>query len=98
MPVLGVVENMSAFIDPDTGRRLELLLVGWWCPAFRRNRSTVTGHRAAAARRLAELADAGMPILVAEPESAAAVSLRAIAEDLVHKAARPGVPLPILRG
>ena len=48
--------------------------------------------------RLAELADAGKPILVAEPDSAAAVSLRSISEDLLQEAARPGVPLPILRG
>ena len=28
VPVIGVVENMSAFVDPETGRRLELFSSG----------------------------------------------------------------------
>jgi ATP-binding protein involved in chromosome partitioning len=47
---------------------------------------------------LAELADAGRPVVVAEPESAAALVLRQIAEQLQAKTAGRSVALPILRG
>ena len=46
---------------------------------------------------LAELADAGQPVLVARPESPAAISLREITERLRQKTAGRGVTLPILR-
>jgi ATP-binding protein involved in chromosome partitioning len=48
--------------------------------------------------RLAELADAGQPILVAEPESPAAAELQAVADQLQRKTAGRAVALPILRG
>ncbi|MGH7497846.1 MAG: P-loop NTPase, partial [Gemmatimonadales bacterium] len=96
-PVLGVVENMSAFTDPDSGRRFELFSSGGGARLSAEIGAPLLGT-IPLQPRLAELADAGTPILVAEPGSAAAVSLRAITEELLHKAARPGVPLPILRG
>ena len=97
VPVLGVVENMSAFVDPETGRRFELFSSGGGARLAAEIGVPLLGT-VPLQPRMAEQADAGMPILVAEPESSAAVSLRAIAEDLQRKAARPGVPLPILRG
>ena len=48
--------------------------------------------------RLAELADQGRPIVDAEPESPAALSLRAVAEELRRKTAGRTMALPILRG
>ncbi len=97
VPVLGVVENMSAFVDPETGHRFELFSSGGGARLAAEIGAPLLGT-IPLQPRLAELADSGMPILVAEPDSAAANSLRAIAEDLQQKAARPGVPLPILRG
>jgi ATP-binding protein involved in chromosome partitioning len=97
VPVLGVVENMSAFVDPETGRRFELFSSGGGARLAAEIGVPLLGT-VPLQPRLAELADAGQPILLAEPESAAAVSLRSIADDLQQKAARPGVPLPILRG
>jgi hypothetical protein len=47
--------------------------------------------------RLAELADAGQPILVAGADSPAAEQLREIAQLLRQKTAGPGMVLPILR-
>jgi hypothetical protein len=47
--------------------------------------------------RLAELADAGQPILVASPESPAAEALRRVAEQLRIEAGARGMALPILR-
>ncbi len=97
VPVLGVVENMSAFVDPETGRRFELFSSGGGARLSAEIGVPLLGT-VPLQPRLAELADAGQPILVAEPHSAAAVSLRNIAEALQQKAARPGVQLPILRG
>jgi ATP-binding protein involved in chromosome partitioning len=97
VPVLGVVENMSAFVDPETGRRFELFSSGGGARLAAEIGVPLLGT-VPLQPRLAELADAGQPILLAEPESAAAISLRLIADDLQQKAARPGVPLPILRG
>ena len=97
VPVLGVVENMSAFVDPETGRRFELFSSGGGARLAAEIGVPLLGT-VPLQPHLAELADAGQPILLAEPESAAAVSLRAIAADLQQKAAGSGVPLPILRG
>ena len=96
VPVVGVVENMSAFTDPETGRRWELFSSGG-------------GERLAAEigvpllgtvplqPGLAEQADAGRPVIVASPDSPAALSLRQIAAELRRKTASRGAALPILR-
>jgi ATP-binding protein involved in chromosome partitioning len=97
VPVLGVVENMSAFVDPETGRRLELFSSGGGGRLAAEIGAPLLGS-VPLQPRLAELADAGKPILIAEPDSPAAVTLRSIAEALQQKAALPGIPLPILRG
>jgi ATP-binding protein involved in chromosome partitioning len=97
VPVLGIVENMSGFVDPDSGRRFDFFGAGG-------------GGRLAAELgvpllgsiplqpRLAELADAGRPIVEAEPDSPAARALRAVAEELQRKTAGRTMALPILRG
>jgi ATP-binding protein involved in chromosome partitioning len=97
VPVLGVVENMSAYTDPETGRRIELFSSGGGQRLADEVGAPLLGS-VPLQPRLAELADAGRPILVAEPESPAAVSLRHIAEALQEKSAGRGVALPILRG
>jgi ATP-binding protein involved in chromosome partitioning len=97
VPVLGVIENMSAFVDPETGRRFELFSSGGGGRLAAEIGAPLLGS-VPLQPRLAELADAGKPILIAEPDSAAAVTLRSIADVLQQKAALPGIPLPILRG
>jgi ATP-binding protein involved in chromosome partitioning len=47
---------------------------------------------------LAALADEGKPVVIAQPDSPAAASLRDIAEILQQKTAGRGMALPILRG
>ena len=97
VPVLGIVENMSGFVDPETGRRLELFSSG----GGRRLAEELGVDLLASVPlqpRLAELADAGRPILVAEPGSAAAVALREVAARLQSKTAGQPAQLPILRG
>jgi ATP-binding protein involved in chromosome partitioning len=97
VPVLGVVENMSGYTDPETGRRIELFSSGGGRRLAQEIGAPLLGS-VPLQPRLAELADAGHPILVAEPDSPAAVSLRQISEALQEKSAGRGVALPILRG
>jgi ATP-binding protein involved in chromosome partitioning len=92
-----VVENMSAYTDPETGRRVELFSSGGGQRLADEIGAPLLGS-VPLQPRLAELADAGRPILVAEPESPAAAALRQIAEALQEKSAGRGVALPILRG
>jgi ATP-binding protein involved in chromosome partitioning len=96
VPVVGVVENMSGFTDPETGRRFELFSSGGGQRLADEVGVPLLGS-VPLQPRLAELADAGQPILVASPESPAAASLREIAEQLRQKTAGRGVALPILR-
>ena len=97
VPVLGVVENMSGFTDPETGRRFELFSSGGGQRLAEEIGVPLLGS-VPLQPRLAELADAGQPVLVAAPSSPAAASLREIAGELRRLSAGPGVALPILRG
>ncbi len=96
VPVIGVVENMGAFTDPETGRRFELFSSGGGQRLAEEIGVPLLGS-VPLQPGLAELADAGQPILVASPDSPAAVSLREVADQLRRKAAGRGVALPILR-
>lgn len=97
VPVVGVVENMSAFVDPETGQRFELFSSGGGQRLAEELGAPLLGS-VPLQPQLAELADAGRPIIVAQPESPAARALRAVAEELVRKTAGRSVALPILRG
>jgi ATP-binding protein involved in chromosome partitioning len=97
VPVVGVIENMSGFTDPETGRRFELFSSGGGQRLAEELGVPLLGS-VPLQPGLAELADAGRPVVVAEPESAAALVLRQIAEQLQAKTAGRSVALPILRG
>ncbi len=97
VPVIGIVENMSAFVDPETGRRFELFSSGGGQRLAEELGVPLLGS-VPLQPQLAELADAGRPVLVAQPESAAATALRAVAEELLLKTSGRGAALPILRG
>ena len=97
VPVLGIVENMSGFVDPASGRRLELFSSGGGRRLADELGVDLLGS-VPLQPRLAELADAGRPILVAEPESPAAAELQAVADQLRRKTAGRAAALPILRG
>jgi ATP-binding protein involved in chromosome partitioning len=97
VPVLGIVENMSGFVDPESGRRLELFSSGGGRRLADELGVDLLGS-VPLQPRLAELADAGRPVLVADPESAAARELQAVAEQLQRKTSGRPVALPILRG
>jgi ATP-binding protein involved in chromosome partitioning len=97
VPVLGVVENMSGFTDPETGRRFELFSSGGGQRLAEEIAAPLLGS-VPLQPQLAVLADEGQPILIAQPDSPAAVSLRAVAEILQQKTAGRSMALPILRG
>ena len=97
VPVIGVVENMSGFTDPESGRRFELFSSGGGQRLADEINVPLLGS-VPLQPQLAALADAGQPILVAQPESPAAISLREIAEELQRKTAGRGMALPIMRG
>jgi ATP-binding protein involved in chromosome partitioning len=97
VPVIGVVENMSGFTDPETGRHFELFSSGGGQRLADEINVPLLGS-VPLQPQLAALADAGQPILIAQPESPAAISLRGIAESLQQKTAGRGMALPIMRG
>jgi ATP-binding protein involved in chromosome partitioning len=97
VPVLGIVENMSGFVDPETGRRFDLFASGGGRRLADELGVPLLGS-IPLQPRLTELADAGQPIVVAEPESPAAQALRAVAQELQRKTAGRSMALPILRG
>jgi ATP-binding protein involved in chromosome partitioning len=97
VPVIGVVENMSGFTDPETGRRFELFSSGGGQRLAEEIAVPLLGT-VPLQPQLAALADNGQPVIVAQPESPASVSLRHIAEELQRKTAGRKMALPILRG
>ncbi len=97
VPILGIVENMSGFTDPETGKRFELFSSGGGRRLADEVGAPLLGQ-VPLQPGLAELADAGRPIVIADPASPAAASLRDIAESLNQKVGARTFALPILRG
>jgi ATP-binding protein involved in chromosome partitioning len=97
VPVIGVVENMSGFTDPESGRHFELFSSGGGQRLADEIGAPLLGS-VPLQPELAALADAGQPVLIAQPESPAARTLRDIAETLQQKTAGRRAALPILRG
>jgi ATP-binding protein involved in chromosome partitioning len=97
VPVFGIVENMGGFVDPDSGRRFDFFGAGGGARLAEELGVPLLGS-IPLQPGLAELADAGRPIVEAEPESAAAAALRTVAEELQRKTAGRSMALPILRG
>lgn len=95
VPVLGVVENMSGFIDPTTGMRHDLFGTGGGARLADELGVPLLGQ-VPLQSGLVDAADRGEPIVVAAPTSAAAVILREIAELVRQRVATSGISLPIL--
>ncbi|HEX8000982.1 MAG TPA: Mrp/NBP35 family ATP-binding protein [Pyrinomonadaceae bacterium] len=84
VPVLGVVENMSYFVAPDTGARYDIFGEGG-------------GQRLAAqygvpflgavplGMEVREGGDRGVPVVVSQPESPQAVAFRRVAEEVARQ-------------
>ncbi len=78
VPLLGIVENMSYFIAPDTGRRYDIFGHGGARKEAERLGIAFLGA-VPLEIRTRETSDAGTPVVVAEPESAQAKVYRDIA-------------------
>jgi len=78
VPVLGVVENMSYFVCPHCGERTEVFLAGGGSRLADELGVPLLGQIPLQAR-MPDLADAGRPIVAAEPGSPAAQALDAVA-------------------
>jgi ATP-binding protein involved in chromosome partitioning len=84
VPILGVVENMSYFIAPDTGTRYDIFGAGG-------------GERLAAQYHVPYLGavplgldvreggDRGLPVVVGQPDSAQALAFRRVAEEVARQ-------------
>jgi ATP-binding protein involved in chromosome partitioning len=81
VPILGLVENMSYFIAPDTGRRYDIFGHGGG-ERYAREIGIPFLGRVPLDPRIVEGGDAGQPIVVAQPSSEAAQSIRRIACDI----------------
>ena len=97
VPVLGVVENMGPMTDPATGVTIELFGSGGGERLAEELDVPFLGS-VPLQPGIAQEADRGRPVLIAEPESAASAKLREIADGLRQEAALKGTALPILRG
>ena len=90
VPVIGVVENMSYYVCPHCGERSEIFLSGGGARLADELGVPLLGQVPLQAK-LPDFADAGRPIVVAEPESPAAQALDAVARrvaDALAAAAR----------
>jgi ATP-binding protein involved in chromosome partitioning len=97
VPVVGVVENMSGFTDPATGKRIDFFSAGGGRRLAAEIGAPLLGE-VPLQPGLAQLADSGRPIVVAEPQSPAGAALREVAEALHRKIGSRSFALPILKG
>ena len=88
VPVLGVVENMSYFVCPHCGERTEIFRAGGGQRLADELNVPLLGQVPLQAH-MADLADTGRPIVMAEPASPAARALTAVAQRVME---RLGVP------
>ena len=78
MPIVGVIENMSYFICPNCSERHELFGRGGGERIASELRRAVPGPGAAPAER-ATGGDEGQPVVMADPDSAAALAFTSVA-------------------
>jgi len=90
VPLLGVAENMSYFVDP-AGQKHELFGSGGGIVTAERLGTVVLGH-VPLIPEIRAGGDRGVPIVVQAPESAAGKTFRAIAETLLARLAERTPP------
>jgi ATP-binding protein involved in chromosome partitioning len=78
VPLLGIVENMSYFVAPDTGKRYDIFGHGGARKEAERLGVTFLGE-VPLEMVIRETSDAGTPVVVSAPEGAAAKVFRDIA-------------------
>ena len=83
IPLLGLVENMSYFIAPDTGRRYDIFGHGGARAAAERLEMPFLGE-VPLVMAIRETSDAGRPVVATAPDGAEANAYRAIARELLR--------------
>jgi ATP-binding protein involved in chromosome partitioning len=86
VPVIGVVENMSYFVCPHCGERTEIFLTGGGQRLADELGVRLLGQVPLQAH-MADLADTGRPVVVADPESPAARALDDVARHAAEQLA-----------
>jgi ATP-binding protein involved in chromosome partitioning len=95
VPVLGVVENMSGFIDPTTGMRHDLFGAGGGDRLAEELGVPLLGM-IPLQMGITDAADRGRPVIIEAPGSAAAVLLGEVADRIAERAAEVGITLPTM--
>ena len=90
VPILGLVENMSYFIAPDTGRRYDIFGHGGAQAAAAAHDIPFLGE-IPLVMSIRESSDAGRPVVATEPEGPEAAAFRATARAILagHPQLRP---------
>ncbi len=84
VPVLGVIENMSYFVAPDTGNRYNIFGEGGgaaFCDEYALN---FLGE-VPLGMEVRESGDAGVPVVVAHPDSPQSQAFRKVAEEVARQ-------------
>lgn len=81
VPIFGVVENMSYFVAPDTGRRYDIFGHGGGADMAKQVNVDFLGE-VPLESAVREGGDEGVPIVVRDPDSAAAKAIRAAAQKV----------------
>lgn len=84
VPVLGIVENMSYFIAPDTGKRYDIFGHGGAKAEAERLDAPFLGE-VPLTMDVREMSDAGTPIVISDPQGEQANTYRAIAEKVLGR-------------
>ena len=84
VPVLGIVENMSYFIAPDTGRRYDIFGHGGARQEAERLDIAFLGE-VPLEMVIRETSDSGRPVVVSDPDGPQAAVYRSIAEQVWHR-------------
>lgn len=81
LPVIGVIENMSYFVAPDTGARYEVFSGGGGAQLAEELAVPLLG-RIPLESAVAQAGDEGLPVVAARPDSPAARALQAAADTI----------------
>lgn len=84
VPILGVIENMSYFVAPDTGTRYNIFGTGGGQQLANEYNLSFLGE-VPLGMEVREGGDAGVPVVVSNPESVQAKAFRAIAEEVARQ-------------
>jgi ATP-binding protein involved in chromosome partitioning len=96
-PVLGIVENMSAYICPHCGTRDELFGSGG-AERLQRQFGVPLLGQIPIVPAIRESGDAGTPLVIAQPEHPASRIYVSIAEQMLERVAAERAPVPRIVG